>query len=377
MKPSRAFGGLVLLCALVTASTAAIGILFASHSWAAVPESDEPLTGAHSPTSAEPAAPAKNAAPLPPYQIRDPYRGPGQFRKAALHVHTANSFDGDKRWTPEQTARAFKEAGYTFLVYTDHDVISRFTAFNDASFVALSGFESSGGDGHLVALFAEQTIDARLPIQVRINALQQSGALLILAHPSWDIGYSAERLQQLDGFTCIEIYNHLVRGKEGGAARNIEKWQQLLNARGPDRPVWAVAVNDTHAGFTGGAWTAVKTASVNGPALREALLAGRHYATTGPEFQKIGVENDEIVVSAYPGWDSLMAAPPGLEPVITAVRFVDQNGTTLQLVGGGLARYRPSGQERWIRVEATDSAGRTAWSQPFFILPRAATGLSN
>jgi hypothetical protein len=35
------------------------------------------------------------------------------------------------------------------------------------------------------------------------------------------------------------------------------------------------------------------------------------------------------------------------------------------------AGYKPSGVERWVRVEAIMDDGRTAWSQPFWLLPNA------
>ena len=35
-----------------------------------------------------------------------------------------------------------------------------------------------------------------------------------------------------------------------------------------------------------------------------------------------------------------------------------------------LASYTPTGTEKWIRIEADSADGHTAWSQPFWMLPR-------
>jgi hypothetical protein len=35
------------------------------------------------------------------------------------------------------------------------------------------------------------------------------------------------------------------------------------------------------------------------------------------------------------------------------------------------AIYRPTGQERWVRVEAVTADGKTAWSQPFWLIPNS------
>src|SRR5437660_201955 len=53
------------------------------------------------------AGPAPNGAPAEdaraPYTIDNPYAVAGVFRKSQLHLHTANSFDGDKNFPPDVT----------------------------------------------------------------------------------------------------------------------------------------------------------------------------------------------------------------------------------------------------------------------------------
>jgi hypothetical protein len=51
--------------------------------------------------------------------------------------------------------------------------------------------------------------------------------------------------------------------------------------RGCERPVWGIAVSDAHDGFSAGGWTVVKTNEVSLPALRDALVRGAHYVSTG------------------------------------------------------------------------------------------------
>src|SRR5206468_2942270 len=50
---------------------------------------------------------------------------------------------------------------------------------------------------------------------------------------------------------------------------------------------------------------------------------------------------------------------------------IDQQGVVLSEGAASWAGYKPSGTERWIRVEAVTEDGRTAWSQPFWIMPNA------
>src|SRR5919204_348312 len=57
--------------------------------------------------------------PAAAFTIRNPYAVPGGFVKAQLHDHTANSFDGDKRFSPDVKAWYWKNAGFGVVVYTD------------------------------------------------------------------------------------------------------------------------------------------------------------------------------------------------------------------------------------------------------------------
>jgi hypothetical protein len=303
------------------------------------------------------------------FSIENPYAVPGVFRKAQFHLHTANSFDGDKSFTPEAIARTFKEAGYGFVVFTDHEVASKFSSLNDPTFYAGTGFESSGGSGHIGALFTDKPINPALPPELRIVAIRQAGGIAVANHPDWEIGYSAEQLLRLQGYQCLEIYNHISTQKRPERLQaNLEKWRRVLNARGRQDPVWAIAVSDTHKGFTGGGWTMVKTSEVSEPALKAAITRGSMYATTGPEFRSIEVVDGEIVVQAVaPTSSPLIAAAPA--PI--EVRFLTADGHIAQTITASVARYRPTGQEQWVRIEASDAQGNTAWSQPLWITPRS------
>jgi hypothetical protein len=311
---------------------------------------------------------APDEAARAPYTIDNPYAVPGAFRKAQLHLHTANSFDGDKSFPPDVTARTFRDAGYSFVVFTDHDVASKYTGLNDETFFAGTGFESTGGGGHIGALFTDKMINPALPPELRIIAIRQAGGIAVANHPDWDIGFTAEQLIQLQGYQCLEIYNYIpTHNHPERLQANLEKWRQVLNARGRQDPVWGIAVSDTHKGFTGGGWTMVKTSEVSEPALKAAIARGSMYATNGPEFRAIDVAGGEIVVQAAAAGDSLSTAAA---PAPVQVRFLDQDGRLVLATNGPLARFHPTGQEQWVRIEASDAQGNTAWSQPLWITPR-------
>jgi len=58
-------------------------------------------------------------------------------------------------------------------------------------------------------------------------------------------------------------------------------------------------------------------------------------------------------------------------PDANRIRFIDQDLNTVWEASAGWASYKPSGLERFVRVEAVAADGKTAWSQPFWILANA------
>jgi hypothetical protein len=288
--------------------------------------------------------------------IHNPYAVPGVFRKAQLHLHTANSFDGKKEATPAAVAAAFKAAGYGFIVFTDHDFLTTYHGANDATFAAGTGYESTGADGHLGALLVTDHADQRLPAQRRIDAIRRNGGLVVANHPDYEVGFRADQLVAMNGYQLVEIYNQITTDSHGKRAEhlasNLRKWTDLINVRGAGKTPWGIGVSDNHNGDTGGGWSCVKTTEVTMTALREALHRGSHYASTGADFRSIETEGETIVVKA---------AKEG------RIRFVDQDGRVVAEELGDQATYRVAPADKWIRIELLDKDGGEAWSQPLWI----------
>jgi hypothetical protein len=290
------------------------------------------------------------------FSIQNPYAVAGTFRAAQLHDHTANSFDGDKRFTPDVKSWYLKEAGYSVVVYTDHDRVSESSAYSDENFQVFPGYESTGPSGHVSAWFVRQMIDHRLPVQQRIDAIRAAGGIAGLNHPEWSVGYSSEALQQLSGYRALEIYNWLTTKNDAMLRDNLDKWRQVLNAKGPEDPVWGVAVGDSHGPQTNTAWTRLKLADLSEASIRAAIENGAMYGSNGPDFETIETRGERIRVVVRNA---------------RFIRFLDDTGAMVLDVQGQSAEYRPNKSQRWVRIEASDGAGHTAWSQPLWIVPTA------
>jgi PHP domain len=288
-----------------------------------------------------------------PYIIDDPYAGPGRFRKGELHTHSNFSFDGWSSVHPGDLAQAYKRRGYEFVAITDHDVISYPRELNSDSFIVLPAYESTSDSGHITALFSNRVVLPDAPAQERLDFIRNDGGMAILNHPTWQVGWSGTDLRTLQGCFAIELYNGLT-SSDARAARAITMWHDLLNSRGQARRLWAVATDDAHdVNAIDRGWVMAKTAALTEDAIRAALQSGAFYASTGPSFAQLGVVNGAISASS---------------PDDVVIRFIDQDMNVVYQGPSQGSAYFPRAGDRWIRIEAATAEGKTAWSQPFWIV---------
>jgi hypothetical protein len=291
-----------------------------------------------------------------PYVVDNPYATAGRFLKGEIHMHSSSSFDGYAAMPPAQEALAYKRRGYQFVMLTDHDVISYPRDIMDDSFTLLRGYESTSDSGHIVALGVDQVAPSSWSPQSRIDHITQVGGMAILAHPGWQVGWKDADMIRLQGYSAVEIYNGYTEGG-GRTERALQVWTQILNTKGWANRIWAIAADDSHnPDQMNRGWIMVKAAQLEPDAIRQSIASGAFYASNGPSFTVLGVLNGAIAASS---------------PDAARIRFIDQNMNVLSESPAAWADYRPSGAERWIRIEAVGADGKTAWSQPFWLLPNA------
>jgi hypothetical protein len=289
-----------------------------------------------------------------PFRIADPYAVPGQYRKAQLHCHTTNS---DGSLAPRRLLERYRAAGYTFVVFTDHERVTTCDDLNDDAFVALPGVETAVGrpfrplGPHLGRIGAPGPLHVR-GAQAAIDATVAAGGVVSLHHPGWTGNlwtgrWSVAEMVALRRYHLIEISNH-----HSAAHADVERWATVLARRGPAAPVGGVAVDDLHRDrdFNTG-WVLVKTPTIGAEAFLGALSARAIVASTGPHAE-FG-ERDGAIVCATDA---------------NRICFLDARGTVRHERPGPGAAYLPDGGEGFVRVECLGAAGRTAWSQAFWIL---------
>lgn len=315
-----------------------------------------PMADAAAPTRSE--APAKGLA--------NPFLQPGNWYKAALHVHTTTS-DGDVDVATRLSQ--YRQAKYQVVAVTDHWKTNDLSRYSDDKFLAISALEAHPKTGtgapahHFVCLNLPHPFElARdLPAQSLIDRVIEAGGKVIYAHPYWT-AHSLEEMSEVRGYIAVEVFNavcHLRWNKGNGSVH----WDQLLN-KGQMLP--AVASDDVHktAEINRG-WTMIKAASLDTAAILKALESGSAYSSCGPVIEDCRIEGGAIRIATSPV-KQVNFYFDGAAGGYLVQAEADKTLTEAQWMFG-----RERRRCRWIRVEVVDRDGNSAWTNPLATVSNA------
>ncbi|MBM4034459.1 MAG: hypothetical protein FJ291_22160 [Planctomycetes bacterium] len=289
----------------------------------------------------------------------DPFACEGQWMKGNLHTHTTVS---DGALAPQARVDAYAARGYDFLALTDHDHLADLRALDAQGLILIRGIEvvcanPTGGPGyHLVGLDLPEgfALPRSKQIQTVVDAILDHGGQAVIAHPYWT-GQNIKDLEVVSGALGIEVFNTTCEVSIGKGTSAVQ-WDDLL-AQG--RRVLGLAVDDVHHTTRDAfqAWVMVKAADRSREAIVDALIHGRFYATCGPAIESVALEDNRVVAITSP---------------VARINFICNGASGRQVRnedGSPLTRaeHKLGGSERYVRVECTDQAGRSAWANPFFL----------
>jgi hypothetical protein len=288
-----------------------------------------------------------------------------------LHTHTTNS-DGDS--PPDVVVSWYRDAGYDFLVITDHDFV---TLPSDHTSVAgrmllVAGEEVSAGSIHVNGLGITGVVEPRLAesglardtLQANVDAVRAAGGVPTVNHPNFRWQLQPSDLLSLRGCGLFEVHNagpETNNAGKPGHPSHEELWDLVLSS---GRRFFGVAVDDAHHfrswgrpySNPGRAWVVVDAASLDEAAILESIDSGAFYASTGVALHAIAASRDELALDIEPHWD-----------LAYRTTFVGMDGRVLDVVDGVEPRFRlsdaPAG---YVRARVDDSDGLSAWVQPAF-----------
>jgi hypothetical protein len=297
---------------------------------------------------------------------------PGQFWRGNLHTHSNRS---DGVLDPQEVCRRYKAEGYDFIALTDHFIglydypITDTTGFRDAAFTTILGAELHSGameNGelwHILAVGLPADFAPPHAPDFHANAAQETGAALArrardagafvaVAHPEWS-GLTTADARSIDAAHAVEVYNH---GCATGCDRphGFYTLDQLLTE---GHKLTLCATDDAHFSEPDhfGGWVMVKALENTPEALLDALKAGHHYSSTGPDLRGIHWDADTVTVESS-AVQTVIVQGQGSAAVAV-------HGQSMTRTRVALDRFRNSD---WLRVTVMDAAGKRAWSNPYW-----------
>ena len=317
---------------------------------------------------------------------------PVRYLKGQLHLHSSRS--GDSHTPPDEVARWYREHGFDFIVFTDHNRTG--PSIHPSAPLVLSGVELTQNlrdcvpppePGqqcllHVNALLVNPGVpgldpwrpilnsDRRLAYRQALAIATRTGGLAMLNHPNFHYAADAALLTVLareDGLRFFEVANGSFDANNDGDATHPsteELWDRVLTDGGW---LFGTATDDAHHYFDADAVAAhgehvfigdrgfVMVHSALEPgAIRAALVRGDFYASNGVLLDRAEVVNSVLRID-------VAAASPGAH----TFKFIGTGGQVLARGEGRDARFPlAKAAPGYLRAVIEDDQGHKAWIQP-------------
>jgi hypothetical protein len=276
-------------------------------------------------------------------KLESPYFERAGVHKGQLHGHTSNS---DGAQSPLEVVTAYENAGYDFMVITDHDYVTSDPGV--AGILFITGNEVTSSLGHITTINVPSVNPSR-EAQEAVDWTKNQGGLVWLAHPNYDndFGWTIGEISKITGYHGIEVYN----SKTDSYAE--EKWDYILTDL--DRKITAIAVDDCHdvknPNQFNGCWVMVFSDSFTKAEVLDSLEKGNFYSTQGPIINSVETEGNTISIKLKQ---------------TSNVTWIGAGGAILQETTGVTAdKYIVQGKEKYVRIRVENSG--YAWTNPIYV----------
>lgn len=270
------------------------------------------------------------------------------------HMHTTRSDGGLKL---DEAVGLYADEGYDFVAVTDHWAYLEEDWDHDILRLSGAEYDCMTPDGleciHIVAAGTERDpeISREDGVQERIDKINAAGGLAILAHPAWSM-QSIGTVLPLKGISATEIYNS-VSGLPMNCRPDSSLFSDMLSARGMFIPT--VAADDSHPYTFEAAksYIVVFAEKLERENIVNAVKNGDFYASQGPDFLSVKIEDDTLIVDC--------------SPVSCAVFYDNLPWNDVRSITGENIKHferKLLDAETFIRVELIDARGDRAWLPP-------------
>ncbi len=332
----------------------------------------------------------------PSWQIRNPYRGVDwqkhQQYKANLHSHTMVRGG----WmNPQSVVEVYRNLDYRILAITEHFAViypwEAFSKFEPAAKSLQRIKDKTPKPDETTAMQPDEAVFKNVnPAEIGMTAIQGNevsfkghdinsffsdynglfsdgtldtiavkGGLVVLNHPGrykfpvdWyvDLYQRYRQLVGIEVFNCGNRYPH-----------DRQKWDSLLTALSPDRPVWGFSNDDLHSlRDLGRNWNVMVLPEQNEKWVRRAMEEGFFYFVNAPVGHK-GIKPPEIhSITVNNKKRCIQITAAGADSII----WISQG----HKIGKGETLYiKTKDVDKYVRAELYGAGNAIVCTQPFMI----------
>lgn len=299
----------------------------------------------------------------------------GMYYKANLHCHTTLS---DGNMTPEEIKRMYRARGYSIVAYTDHRIYRNHLELNDKDFLALAAYEVNINQKtenipmmkvyHLnlydtdPGFCREEKEKSPCPqvdyediegINRYLEEMKRLGFWICYNHPYWSLQTEKDFLP-LEHVSAMEIFNYGCE-LDGLYGYNPRLYDAAVRA---GKHWYCLATDDNHNAYpeghglcdSFGGFTMICPEDFTYDGVVKALQKGAYYASMGPEFQELYVEEGILHIKTTPV-EKIFVAMQGRD----CYRKAASRGNLITE-----AAFPLTGKEGYLRVEVQDERGKYA-----------------
>lgn len=305
--------------------------------------------------------------------------------KGNTHFHTILS---DGSVTTAEAVSLYKEKGYSFIIWSDHDIYLSTKEFDSDDFITIGGAERGGlnpymdvngndNPGFHFGCIEDSTVAGcdrykhmqkfKVPVKWEgvhsvtdyISDIKSKGNLVVLNHPEWHMTAFDSVIQ--NDYFAIEIYNYATEWTPATCYGTAYLDHALQNGK----RCFAIAADDAHSfnkeakipDYAGG-WIVVNSDSLDSMSIIRNMKEGNFYSSSGPEIYEFKIEDGKVVIKCSPCKYVMFKSWPERGNFLVDLH----NGKLITEASQVIGKHM-----KYIRVECIDENGQVAWTNPIFL----------
>ena len=294
-----------------------------------------------------------------PYQNIAPDTRP---MRANFHTHAGTGRNTCGHHRIPTVLRAYQEANYDILCISNHNLLTNPKLYQwRTKMLLVPGFEFTQKT-HIVCIGTKKRYSREGDQQKAIDEANANGGFSIIAHPNWlrDWFVPEEDFDIYKNYAGIEIINGSIEYAQSASKERENRSYagdvyDVLLSKG--KLLWAFGNDDFHRWKSfANAWNMIYCEKTF-PSMCEAVKKGAFYASSGVQLRYLTLDENTIRIACR-------AAEYFTEPM--RYRFIGYKGEVLKEEYAVEGTYTLRGDEKYVRVEVTDTIGNMLYTNPVY-----------